>query len=408
MFRKLSPVQIALDVVLAFVLFGLGFPFATSTLLNWMVGAPDSSPGIVGVVGGLISCGLIATAVAFRRASPPIALMIAWAGAIAQMGFVQIPGLIDVGILMVLYATSAYGSRKTMWWGMGSAAGGSLVAAIYLPFALMALAGGHDHMTAPEVWQAEVVGMLFTGILVFIACVASMGLAWASGLLMRQRVRSQRMEQERAVAQALMVMEQQRSAIARDMHDVVAHSLAVVIAQADGARYAASTDPDVAPEALQTISTTARAALTDVRLLLAQLRHSQAKGPQPTLADLEGLYQQVREAGVELRVQVDPVARLDPPAAIQLAVYRIIQEALTNALRHGDGAAVDVGLAWHPHQVQLRVQNGLGEGMNLPAGGHGLIGMRERAHLVGGRLDAGTHGETFLVTAMIPLPPEAT
>lgn len=403
MFRKLSTMQIVWDVVLAFLIFGAGFPFATASLLGWMVGVSSLGVGIASVAGALISCALIATAVGFRRASPPIALILAWAGAIAQMAFVQVPGVIDIGILMVLYTTSAYGTRKTMWWGLGSAIGGSLIAAIYLPLVFWSgLSGANDG-------TAQLLSMLFAAVTVFIACAASMGLAWASGLLMRQRVRAQRVEQERLVAQALMVMEQQRSQIARDMHDVVAHSLAVVIAQADGARYAAAADPEVATTALQTISTTARSALTDVRLLLTQLRHSQADGPQPTLADLEGLYQQVREAGVELRVHVDPVARQDPPAAVQLAIYRIIQEALTNALRHGDGSAVDVGLAWHANRVDLRVQNALGAGMDLPSGGHGLIGMRERAHLVGGRLDAGTHGETFLVTAMIPIPaPEAS
>ena len=135
--------------------------------------------------------------------------------------------------------------------------------------------------------------------------------------------------------------------IARDMHDVVAHSLAVVIAQADGARYAPRRRriPAVATEALGTISTTARAALADVRLLLTQLRHSQGDGPQPTLADLEALYAQVRAAGVDLRVDVDPAPPGEPPAAVQLAVYRILQEALTNALRHGDGGPVAVRLA---------------------------------------------------------------
>lgn len=111
-----------------------------------------------------------------------------------------------------------------------------------------------------------------------------------------------------------------------------------MIAQADGARYAAVSDPGVATQALGTISTTARAALADVRLLLGQLRHSQLDGPQPTLADLEQLYAQVRAAGVDLRVDVDPAPPGIPPAAVQLAVYRVLQEALTNALRHGDQA----------------------------------------------------------------------
>ena len=120
-----------------------------------------------------------------------------------------------------------------------------------------------------------------------IAAAFALLLAWTIGALVRAALRASanREAQERAEAEA--VVEQERVRIARDMHDVVAHSLAVVIAQADGARYAAAADPAVATAALGTISTTARAALADVRLLLAQLRHSEGDGPQPTLADLE-------------------------------------------------------------------------------------------------------------------------
>jgi signal transduction histidine kinase len=188
------------------------------------------------------------------------------------------------------------------------------------------------------------------------------------------------------------------------MHDVVAHSLAVVVAQADGARYAAASDPAVATAALATIGSTARSALADVRLLLGQLRHRQGDGPQPTLADLEELYAQVRAAGVRLRVDVDPAPPGEPPAAVQLAVYRILQEALTNALRHGaPGGPVDVRLAWLADRVDVGVRNPLPPGPRTPKAGHGLIGMRERAQLAGGRLDAADEDGAFAVTAVIPV-----
>jgi signal transduction histidine kinase len=203
--------------------------------------------------------------------------------------------------------------------------------------------------------------------------------------------------------------EQERVRIARDMHDVVAHSLAVVIAQADGARYAAAADPGAATAAesmsaaLGTISSTARAALSDVRLLLGQLRHSQSDGPQPSLADLEELYAQVRAAGLGLRVTVDPAPRTDPGAAVQLAVFRIMQEAFTNAIRHGGAGAAEVTLAWLPDAVTVTVRNPLRDGVSPQPGGHGLIGMRERAQLVGGTLDAGAEGAEFVVRARIPI-----
>lgn len=268
-------------------------------------------------------------------------------------------------------------------------------------------------------------------------------LSWTVGALVRTaiRARENRLAQERAEAGA--VAEQERVRIARDMHDVVAHSLAVVIAQADGARYAAASDPGAATAALGTISTTARAALADVRLLLAQLRHSEGDGPQPTLADLERLYAEVRAAGLALRVEVEPMPSVEPGAGVQLAVYRILQEALTNALRHGGGGA-DVHLAWHPDRVELEVRNparpapavrpetaarpetairpgpaaplsqhaeesardahfATAERAAVRGGGHGLIGMRERAQLAGGTLTASLDGTDFVVRAALPI-----
>jgi signal transduction histidine kinase len=190
------------------------------------------------------------------------------------------------------------------------------------------------------------------------------------------------------------------------MHDVVAHSLAVVIAQADGARYAAATDAAATSDALATISTTARAALTDVRLLLTQLRHSQAEGPQPTLADLDELFARMRAAGLVLDVVVDPTPPGEPPGAVQLAVYRIMQEALTNALRHGIGPRVRVQLGWFADRVVLSVRNARSTASAAsasPASGHGLIGMRERAQLVGGSLTAGAEYGEFTVRATLPI-----
>jgi signal transduction histidine kinase len=215
--------------------------------------------------------------------------------------------------------------------------------------------------------------------------------------------RENRLAQQRAETEAL--VEQERVRIARDMHDVVAHSLAVVIAQADGARYAAAADPAVAADALTTISATARSALADVRLLLGQLRHSQDSGPQPGLADLEALYAQVRGSGVDLRVTVDPAPASEPPAGVQLAVFRILQEALTNALRHGAGP-VEVRMSWWADRVDIEVRNALVTAVSVPAGaglGHGILGMRERAQLAGGTLTAGAEGASFHVRASMPI-----
>lgn len=384
MFRPLRPLQTATDIALA-----VGFLLVTAIFeLNagvGVLGPPTGTLTVLGVVGYVL---LFSVALGFRRFSPGVALALAWAGAVLQMSLLRGPSLVDVAIFGVLYATAAYGSIRVFWAGLASAVTGAIVITLYLYLGPL-YSGPLD------------LSLLPVAVIVLGASTFALMLAWTCGALVRtaRRARENRLAQERAEEEARSEFE--RARIARDMHDVVAHSLTVVIAQADGARYAAASDPAAAAVALGTISTTARAALADVRLLLTQLRHSQAPGPQPTLADVEALYTQVRAAGVELRVDVDPAPAHEQPASVQLAVYRILQEALTNALRHGDGGVVSVRLAWWPTRVDLTVTNGR---TSDPApGGHGLIGMRERAQLVGGRLDAGAEDADFVVRATIPL-----
>jgi signal transduction histidine kinase len=204
------------------------------------------------------------------------------------------------------------------------------------------------------------------------------------------------------------IVEQERNRIARDMHDVVAHSLAVVIAQADGARYARAADPDAVDGALVAISTTAREALGDVRVLLTQLRHSDSDGPQPSLADLDALLAQLTGAGVRVR-KIETGQPRELPASVQLAVYRIAQEALTNALRHGaDGAPVLVHLAWSEAELILIVTNTPriridANPHSRPDAGHGIPGMRERALLSGGSFDVRRETELFTIEARVPI-----
>ncbi|MFE1645930.1 sensor histidine kinase [Microbacterium sp. P01] len=380
MFRPLTRTQLVLDAVAAIVFF-LAFGFLVF----------HSADQPAGYAGGIVVSLLMSGALAVRRLSPPLALTIAWVGAILQMSLGLNPQPSNIAIFAVLYVTAAYGSRLVFWVGFASALVGALVISLYIFLGTTFTGVG---ITPSTITLAAVT---------YIAATFALLLSWTVGALVRttRGARVTRAAQQRAEAEA--IAEQQRVAIARDMHDVVAHSLAVVIAQADGARYAAASDPDAAPAALATISSTARAALADVRTLLAQLRHIQSDGPQPMLADLEGLYARVRSAGVPLEVDVDPAPPGEPPAAVQLAVYRILQEALTNALRHGDGRAVRIALAWHADRVDLRVRNGVPAGTTPGRSGHGMIGMTERANLVGGRLQARGTGDDFLVHATLPI-----
>jgi signal transduction histidine kinase len=241
----------------------------------------------------------------------------------------------------------------------------------------------------------------------WIAGTAFFLLAWTLGLLANIWMRARESRRAQAEAERAVVVEQERNRIARDMHDVVAHSLAVVIAQADGARYAQRTDPAAAEAALTTIASTAREALADVRVLLARLRHAEGEAPQPALGDLDRLYESFEASGLEL-VRTASGDPLQLSAAAQLAVYRVVQEALTNALRHGaTSAPVRIHFAWDDEAVGLSVRNRLRSAAPAGPPGHGLTGMTERAALIGGRLDAGITGDQFVVDAVVPAHPQS-
>ena len=385
--RPLQRYQLVTDLGIALV-FGL---LAIATELAGGSGATAGVDLALETLGGMLVAVALTVAVALRRLQPALALIFAWAGALLQMGFGRQPSPSDVAIFAVLYATAAYGTRRVFWGGFASAIAGAIIVPLYLVGR-----GVTAPLTANE-WFAVAALLLASGF--------ALMLAWVSGALVRTAMRATANSRAQRAAEAETIAEQQRVRIARDMHDVVAHSLAVVIAQADGARYAAAADPQATTAALSTISSTARAALGDVRLLLTQLRHSQAEGPQPTLADIETLYTRMRAAGLVVTAEVDPSPPGEPPAAIQLAVYRIMQEALTNALRHGVDPRVRVHLAWWPDRVELSIRNARATASVAPAapGGHGLIGMRERAQLVGGRLTAEPEYGEFVVRATLPI-----
>ena len=407
-FRRLAPYQVAVDLSAAFLL---------------------------GVVGLVLSDGVVTTpfvvlgmtvTFALRRLSPGLALTLAWLVAASQMITGSTPGVTNLAICAVLYSTAAYGTNRVKWSGLVSVGVGALLGTFYLSFVQQSLFGVDYDIYA----VTDVVRILLQLGISLLGFLALLGLPWAGGLLARARwserlsrearlvaeretARAEndaaRAEREAARAERDIAVEQERNRIARDMHDVVAHSLAVVIAQADGARYAARVDPTSVDGALTTIATTAREALGDVRVLLGQLRHSQGEAPQPALGDLDRLLDQMRGSGltVDLRVTGEPQVL---GTNRQLAVFRIVQESLTNVLRHG---AVDqpVGLHfdWRYEALHLVVSNVV-RPPTRPVdttgderrGGHGLDGMRERATLAGGSLTTQNADGRFVVHAIVP------
>jgi signal transduction histidine kinase len=346
-------------------------------------------------------------ALALRRLAPGLALATAWVFAVFQMVTGQQPDLSDLFIAGVVYTTSRYGSRRVRLAGLLSAIGGPITAALYLGLDDYRQRQGIVTASTPEQESLKVAVAYFAVVLLLLL------LPWLAGIIGRTR-RSASMsreaqllaERDAARADRAVAVEQERVRIARDMHDIVAHSLAVVIAQADGARYALKADPAIADEALGTISTTARRALGDVRELLGALRHEQGLAPTPEVDDIDRLVREMREVGLDVRIERegDPVGL---PTTTQLAVYRIVQESLTNAWKHGEpGTPVHAALTYRPDTVEITVVNRRADdGTRGPGTGHGLVGMRERAAMTGGTLTAGPRGDDFTVAVRMPSVP---
>ena len=230
-------------------------------------------------------------------------------------------------------------------------------------------------------------------------------------LLAELRERADRLEVERD-QQATIASAAERARIAREMHDIVAHHLTVMVALSDGAVAASAKSPERAVEVMRTVSATGRQALSDTRRLLGVLRDDSAGGderrPLPDLSDLDELVHRVRDAGLPVRYEVNGTTPEIAPA-VQLTVYRLIQEALTNTMKHaGDGASATVSLHYAPDEVRVDVRDDGGiRTSTAPAvtgTGRGLAGMRERVTAFGGEVSTGpVDGHGWRVAATMRL-----
>jgi signal transduction histidine kinase len=205
---------------------------------------------------------------------------------------------------------------------------------------------------------------------------------------------------ERAVAE-------ERQRIARELHDVVAHSVSVMTVQAGAVRRLLHPDQERERLALETIEATGREALTEMRRLVGLLRDQSATpdfAPQPSMRSLDVLLGTVRESGLPVDLVVEGTA-VELPPGVDLAAYRVVQEALTNALKYAGPARACVTVRWKRGELELEVTNdGTSEPGGDGGGGHGLVGLRERVSLVGGSIESGPREDGgFVVKAHLPL-----
>jgi signal transduction histidine kinase len=248
--------------------------------------------------------------------------------------------------------------------------------------------------------------------LLFIPLLFAIG--WLAGFVLRERAeqaeeaeeRAARAEREREAAARLAVAEE-RARIARELHDVVAHAVSVMVLQVGAVRHKLPGDLDEEDrDALEGVEKAGRTALTEMRRLLAAMREEGEDAelaPQPGLDDLESLADEVGRAGLPVHVHLEgePFAL---PRALDLSAYRVVQEGLTNALKHARASAADVTVRYGPDEVQVEVRDDGAGGATSDGLGHGLVGIRERVKIYGGEMSAGpANGTGFVLSARFPI-----
>ncbi|MBQ1093296.1 sensor histidine kinase [Streptomyces sp. B93] len=345
---------------------------------------------------------LLCLVIALRRRMPERMLVLAAVVGVAQLVLDVATLPADFAMLVIVYTVAANGAR----WASRFALVGGLCAA---PAAQLR-------------WPQEEASPLANLALAILQTVP-FALAWVLGDSIRTRrayfaqleERAARLERERE-AQAKVAVAAERARIARELHDVVAHNVSVMVVQADGAAYVLDAAPDQAKKALETISSTGRQALAEMRRLLGVLRtgEHQESGeyvPQPDVQQIEDLVEQCRGAGLPVDFKIEGTPR-PLPSGVELTAYRIVQEALTNTRKHGGpNAGASVRLVYFDDGLGLLVEDDgkgapheLYEDGGADGSGHGLIGMRERVGMVGGTLDAGPRpGGGFRISALLPL-----
>jgi signal transduction histidine kinase len=289
-----------------------------------------------------------------------------------------------------------------------------LMAALFAGYAMGAYTDGREARIAPLVILVGVTGVtatweeqVFTD---YIFPTAFVLIAWLAGRGVRTRTRLTEELHEAAVQaqeaheeEVVRAAAEERRRIAREMHDVVAHSVSVMVVQAGGARRILDRDPQRAVEAAAHIEDAGRAALAEMRRLLGVLHHSDERAPQPGMARLGALVERTRSAGLPVSLKVEGEPR-SLPAGMDLTAYRVVQEALTNAIKHAGAAPTEVTVRWEPEHLELEIVDSGGRAINGSGGGHGLVGMEERVRLYDGQLRAGRReGGGFEVVARLPL-----
>jgi signal transduction histidine kinase len=383
------------------LLFGIGTvagSSSTSVVVQNGQPVPVSSGPAFGswpavVVHLLILLGL-AVPVVFRRKYPVHAFYVAAVAGAFQVVFYGRPLGTDLALLILLYTLAAYRPRRVSIPGLCICLAGAFISVV-------SWVSPHTGV----IQKVALAGVIFSGT-ALVAWVLGDSMRYRRAYLTSLEDRAARLERERD-AQAQIAAAAERARIARELHDVIAHNVSVMVVQADGASYALRSEPDRTAQALAAISQTGRQALAEMRRLLGILRSDDQQAdlaPVPGLDQLRELLDQARRAGMSVSFTLEGAARPLPEGA-ELAAYRVVQESLTNTRKHGGlAAAAAVTLRYEPDALLLQVtDDGLGAAAAGDGPGHGLTGMRERIEMYGGTVQAGPlPGGGYQVTARLP------
>jgi signal transduction histidine kinase len=360
---------------------------------------PRREPDVLAVVLVVLGC----MPLGWRRRYPLSVLVLVLPPTAVIVVFGYSAGFLGVSMLIALYTVAAYCGRVAALVGMVLTSG---------TFVLIVFADDY-----PE-GAIEVIAMLG---LTFGAWAFGRSVGFRRAYTSELEARAERLERSR-VSDTRAALAEERGRIARELHDVVAHHVSVMTVQASAARRTIERDPERSREAMAAVEEIGRAALNEMRRIVGVLRspseepagrngtvNGAALGPQPGVGEIEELIGQVREAGLDVDLTLEGDRR-PLPAGVDLAAYRIVQEALTNSLKHAGPSRARVLLRYDSAELVIRVVDdghGLAAGLTQQNGrrtGHGLLGMRERVSLYSGRLYAGPRaGGGFEVLARIPL-----
>jgi signal transduction histidine kinase len=336
----------------------------------------------------------------WRRRAPIVVLAIVTA-VLVVVYLREYGAYLSVLGLPALYAVAAHEEhRRRAWWAMGASS------------AILLVSAGISLLDRPE-------GFAF---LTAVSMTAFLATAIAAGVVIRNRERIFMDSERRAaqaeadrLAEAERAVARERNRIAREMHDVVAHGMSVIAVQAAAGREIVHSNPDKAAEVFERIESAGREGLAELRRMLGVLRetdeHETTLAPQPGIADIETAVEQSCESGVDASLRIEGDQR-PLPAGVELAAYRIAQEALTNVRKHAGAHAVAVvAIVYEPDRLVVEVRDdgrGAVSSLSRSGSGHGLLGMRERVEIYGGELVAGPRpGGGFSVRATLPVVTES-